>query len=284
MIEIGKHNRLKIDRKTSPGFYLVDDEGESVLLPTKYCLPDMNIGEIHEVFVYKDNEGRPIATTLTPMATVGEFASLEVKQVNKMGCFLEIGLQKDLLLPFREQRNELEPGDFTVVYIYLDEKSQRMVATEKLNKFISTEITDLKIGDEVEVLIYEESNLGFKAVVNQSYYGMVYHNEMFKEVCVGDELKAFVKQIRPDGKLDLQLEAIGYQQIDGMSKKILDKLKKEGGFLPLHDKTDPDIIKRELEISKKAFKKAIGSLYKNRLIEIEDEGIRLHLSPKSRKK
>ncbi len=255
--------------------YLVDEEGNDVLLPTKYIKDHMKIDDYVTVFIYHDNEGRPIATSLEPLVTVNSFASLEVRQVNKTGCFLEIGVEKDILLPYSEQRSDLREGDYVVVFVYLDIKSGRLVATEKINKYLKEHTDQLHLQDEVEILVFDETPLGYKCVVNNIYSGILYHNELFKEVLIGDQMKAYVKRIRPDGKLDLQIQKVGYKQIDDVSNNILKKIKQNQGFLGLHDKSDPAVISRELGVSKKAFKKAIGFLYKEKLITLEKDGIRL---------
>ncbi|MFY0643243.1 MAG: GntR family transcriptional regulator [Bacteroidia bacterium] len=257
------------------GAYLVDLEENDVLLPIKYLLPSTQIDDWIRVFVYKDNDGRPIATTLEPYAQIGDFCSLEIKQVNNTGAFLDIGIHKDVLLPFAEQRGQLEEGDHVVVYILIDPKSERLMATQKFNKYLQKADELLERKDEVEILIAEESPMGYKCIVNNQFSGMLFKNELFKEVELGQSDKAYIKYVRPDGKLDLQLQPLGYVQIDRAAQDLLKHIKDEGGFLDLHDKSDPDLIKAKLGISKKAFKKAAGQLYKSKLITIEDKGLKI---------
>lgn len=255
--------------------YLTDGEDNDVLLPTKYIQQQFKVGDYINVFVYRDNEGRPIATTLEPFVQVNSFASLEVKQITKTGCFLEMGVEKDLLLPFSEKRFAEREGDFVVVYVYIDQKTGRLVATEKLNKHFTEHTDQLHTRDEVEVLVYEETPLGMKCVVNNAFSGILYHNEISTEVLAGDQLKAYVKRIRTDGKLDLQLQKIGFNHAKDITVIILDKLESNKGFLPLHDKSEPQKIQAEFGVSKKVFKQAIGHLYRIKKIRIDADGIRL---------
>lgn len=274
MINIGTYNTLRIDRIQRPGAFLEDEEGNDVLLPHKYLLQHMSVDDYVKVFVYKDNMGRPIATTLEPYVTVGNFASLEVQQVTDHGCFLDLGIEKGVLLPFREQRMELKAGEKTVIYMYLDKQTERLVATHKYQKFLEP-YTEEQSKDAMSALIAERSPIGYKCIVDGKYSGLLYKNELKRSVNIGDELDAYIKRVREDGKLDLQLEAIGFSHAQDFSDTLLDRLKENDGHLALHDKSDPDLIRSELGVSKKVFKQAVGQLYKQRKIEINKDGIRL---------
>ena len=263
-----------MERIVEHGAYLVDTEENDVLLPIKYMLPSTQIDDWIRVFVYKDNEGRPVATTLEPYAQLGDFCSLEIKQINNTGAFLDIGIHKDILLPYSEQRGALEEGNHVVVYILLDPKSERLVATQKFNKYLEKADEFLERKDEVDIIVAEESPLGYKCIVNNRCAGMLFKNELFKEIEIGTQTKAYIKYVRPDGKIDLQLQALGYVQIDKVAEDLIKHIKAEGGFIGLHDKSDPQHIKDQLGISKKAFKKAAGQLYKSKLITIESNGLK----------
>lgn len=274
-MQIGEYNTLTADRKVDAGFYLKDAEDNSVLLPNKWVPSEFSVGDEIEVFLYLDNEQRPIATTMKPKATVGEFAVLPVKQMTKLGAFLDWGLEKDLLVPFKEQQEEMEAGKNYPVFIYLDEVSGRITASSKVDKFAQLADEDLKENEEADLLITYPTDLGYKVVINNYYGGLLYKSDIHKPVKTGDEIKGFVKTIREDGKIDVLLEKPGYSSVEPNAQKILDKVKANDGFLPLHDKSSPEEIKQQLGMSKKVFKKAVGSLYKQKLILIEDSGIRL---------
>lgn len=278
MIHIGEYNLLIIDRHTSVGMYLVDEENtQDVLLPNRYVNDEMREGEYLEVFVYNDSEDRIVATTEEPAFTVGEFAFLQVVAENRIGAFLDWGLQKDLLVPFAEMDIPMKQGKHYPVLLQLDYTSKRLFASSKLYKYLkeATE-EDFSQNKQVDIFLYEETTLGFKAIIEKTYRGMIYHNEIFQKVKVGDTLKAFVKTLREDGKVDLSLQKIGFTAVvDPISQRILNDLEKADGFLPYHDKSAPEEIKAAFKLSKKIFKKAIGKLYKEKRIDIEKEGIRL---------
>jgi predicted RNA-binding protein (virulence factor B family) len=274
MIQVGKYNEMEVVRQMDFGLYLATDNAE-VLLPQKWVPKGTQLGDVLNVFVYRDSEDRLIATTIEPYAVSGEFAFLEVKQSNNIGAFLDWGMEKDLLVPFSEQPNKMIPGKSYVVYIYTDEKSNRIVASAKLNKFIEREDIDLQENDVVDLLIYSETEKGFNAIINNMYTGLVYKNEIYDNVRIGDKLKGYVKQVREDNKIDLSLQKSGYELVDDVKWKILNVLKEKNGFLALHDNSSPEEIKMALQISKKAFKKAVGTLYKERLITLSDKGIKL---------
>ncbi len=274
MIEIGKMNRLKALREEDFGTFFDGGDLGRILLPRRHMLRNYDPGERVNLFIYRDSEDRLIATTDTPHAMVGEFAYLKVVSVAAAGAFLDWGLPKDLLLPFREQKTRPKPGDSLVVYIYLDAKTDRLVASSHLEKFMSKSPPILKAGDKVNILLVEEAEIGFRAIVKHQYWGMLYSSELFSPVSVGMSMPAFVTKVRADGKLDLNLQQPGYQKIEGLSAEILDSLDANKGSLPLGDKSSPEDIRGYFPVSKKTFKKAIGALYKQRLITISDTEIR----------
>ncbi len=276
MVNIGKYNNLRIVKEVDFGLYLDGgDEFGEILLPIRYVSPTFKVDDVIEVFIYLDSEDRIIATTEMPIATIGEFALLEVVEVNKVGVFLDWGLPKDLLLPFREQLKTMEVGKFYFVHIYLDETTNRIAASSKLSKFLSDEIPDYEENQEVEIYVTNKTDLGYKAIVENKYWGLLYENEVFKYLKRGEITKAYIKQIRGDGKIDLSIEKSGYEKIEGFAKEVLEAIKDKGNFLKLNDKSSPEEINREFGTSKKNFKKAIGTLYKSKLISIEDDGIRI---------
>ena len=275
MLFIGKYNNLTIERVTSVGMFLSDVEGEEVLLPNQYLTDEMQIEDTIKVFVYLDSEDRPVATTETPKIIRNEFAFLQVKDVSEHGAFLDWGLIKDLFVPFREQSTPMEIGEWYVVFLYLDQKSSRLIASTKIDRFLENDRLLVKEGDEVDVIIYQKTDLGYNAIVNQYHKGLIYGNEVFKELNIGDSLKGFIKKIRPENKLDISLQKTVNEQIEPSAQRIMDELKKENGFLNLSDGSSPEDIYKRLEISKKVFKKAIGGLYKSGAIRIEADGIYL---------
>ena len=274
-MELGKYNTLRAARYTSVGLFLEDEQEESVLLPMKWVPKDITEGDELEVFVYLDSEERPIATTMTPKAIVGEFAFLEVKQMTHSGAFLDWGLQKDLFVPFIEQDGRMQPGEWHTVYLYIDPLTERITATARIERKVEKEAKDLSHNQEVDLLIASKTPLGFNVIIDQRYMGLVYENEVFQNIKPGDKVKGFIKQIREDGKIDVSLQKQGFSNVEPNAAIILEKLKENEGFLPLSDKSDPDDIKHHLEMSKKTFKKAIGGLYKQKLISIEPDGIKL---------
>jgi uncharacterized protein len=275
MIYIGEFNTLKAKRQTDNGFYLTCNEDFEVLLPNKYVPNDFRINDLLEVFVYKDSEDRIVATTQEPLAIVNEFAFLKVNDVSHIGAFMDWGLEKDLLVPFSEQRMKMEKGRYYVVFVFLDTQSGRIVATNKWNKYIVDLEEAYQEGDEVELLIANKSELGFTAIIDDHAKGLIYHNEIHQDLNIGERITGYIKAIREDRKVDLMLYKVGLERLDESSEIIKSKLKEEGGFLPLNDKSSPEEINKWMEMSKKTFKKSIGVLYKQRVIEILDEGIRL---------
>ncbi|WP_026630969.1 CvfB family protein [Dyadobacter alkalitolerans] len=275
MLFIGKYNHLTIERLTSVGMFLSDVEGEEVLLPNQYLTDEMQIGDTIKVFVYLDSEDRPVATTETPKIIRNQFAFLEVTDVTEHGAFMDWGLIKDLFVPFREQSTPMQLGEWHVVFLYLDQKSSRLIASTKIDRFLENERLTVAEGDEVDLLIFSKSDLGYNAIVNQYHKGLIYANEIFREINVGDSLRGYVKKIREENKLDLSLQKTGYEVVEPTAQAILDQLKKANGFLNLSDNSSPEDIYKKLQISKKVFKKAIGGLYRQGLIKIGDDGIRL---------
>ncbi len=273
MIELGKFNTLEILRHTSVGLFLGDDQHSGILLPNKYVPEDYEIGEKITVFCYLDHDERPVATTLEPDIIVNEFQLLKVVEVNEFGAFLDWGLEKHLLVPFREQRNKMREGQWYVVYCYLDERSNRLVASNKLDKFLNNDELTVRVWEEVELVVTRQTDLGWEVIINHQHKGLVYFNEVFKRIAVGDVVAGCIKAIRGDNKIDVSLQPLGQKILEPAAKKIYDTLLQHNGFLPLNDKSDPNVIKDELQMSKKTFKKGIGTLYKARKIQIKEDGI-----------
>jgi predicted RNA-binding protein (virulence factor B family) len=275
MIQLGNYNTLEILRSTSVGLFLGDNEGTEILLPNKYVPDPIEIGEQLTVFCYLDSNERPVSTTLKPLIIRNEFAFLEVAELSAYGAFMDWGLEKHLLVPFREQRLKMEQGKKYVVHCYLDEQSFRLTASNKLDKFLDNENIVKKVNDEVSLLISRKTDLGWEAVVDNRHKGLLFFSDVFKEIKIGDSLKGFIKNIREDNKLDVSIHAIGQKMLEPTAELILRKIKEADGFLTLHDKSSPEEIKAELQLSKKAFKKGVGVLYRERKILIEANGIRL---------
>lgn len=273
-MNIGLMNTLKVLRKTENGVYVGDDAGE-VLLPRRLVPAKCELGDTLELFVCHDSEDRLMATTEKPAVMVGQVALLRVKQLTEVGAFLDWGLAKDLFLPFSEQIFDLTVGENVVVYCYLD-KSERLSATMKLDKNVGKTPHEYKEGQQVSLLICGKTDLGFKALIENAHWGILYFDETFQKLHYGKRVDGFIKKLRPDGKIDLTLTRAGHQAAsEELGPKIMDLLHKKGGFLAVNDKTDPETIYRMFGASKKKFKIALGGLYKQRLITVEDEGIRL---------
>ena len=274
-IKLGKYNQLEVVKEVDFGVYLNGDEDGEILLPKRYVPEGTKPGDILNVFIYLDMEERLVATTLQPYVQVGEFACLEVAWVNQFGAFLNWGLMKDLFVPFREQKMKMQKGKRYVVYVHLDEESYRIVASAKVEHFLSTEKPDYQPGQEVEVLVWQRTELGYKVIVENKFSGMLYHNEIFQPLEVGMRLTAFIKQVRPDGKIDLVLQKAGARKVDDFSEVLWQYIKDNDGFTPLNDKTDAEVIYHTFGVSKKTFKKAVGDLYKKRRIVLKGDGIHL---------
>lgn len=275
MAILGKINPLKVVKEVDFGLYLDGGSDGEILLPIRYVPENAKIGDVIPVFIYNDSEDRLIATTEKPYVMVGEFACLEVVSVSEIGAFMEWGLMKHLFVPFREQRAKMVEGGAYPIFVYVDFDSKRITASAKLNKFIDMSHPELTEGQEVDLLIYQQTDLGWKAIVNQQYSGVLYKNEIFQDLYIGKNIKGFVKQIREDDKIDLMLQKPGFEKIDDFSIKLHELLIEAGGFLPVSDKSPAEEIYNRFGISKKTYKKAVGDLYKKRLIIIEDSGIRL---------
>jgi predicted RNA-binding protein (virulence factor B family) len=274
-IELGRFNTLEVVKEVDFGMYLDGGEQGEILLPARYVPDDCKVGDRLDVFLYLDMEERLIATTLTPLVQVGEFACLEVNWVNEYGAFLNWGLMKDLFVPFREQKMKMQVGRKYVVYAYVDEESYRIVASAKVDRYLSKEIPAYRPGDEVDMLVWQKTELGFKAIVEHKYSGLLYGNQIFRDLCTGDKLKAYLKQVRPDGKIDLILQKAGFEHVDDFADRLLYYIKEHGGSIPFGDKSDATAIYDTFGVSKKTFKKAVGDLYKKRLILIGEDGLRL---------
>lgn len=275
MFTLGVYHTLKIARSTQVGLFLTDGTND-VLLPLKYVPDGLKIGEEITVFVYLDHEERPVATTLKPYITLGDFAFLRVNYTNQFGAFLDWGLEKDLFVPFKEQARPMEQGKRYLVHLYLDEQTNRLVGSSKLNAFLNREPADVKEGDEVQLIISHTTELGVNVIINGTHKGLVYQNEIFDDkIRPGDKTKGYIKSVRPDGKIDVTFRKSGFEGIEENAQRVLDELKASRGFLRLNDDSHPEDIKTVLKMSKKTFKKAIGTLYRQKLIEIKTDGIYL---------
>ena len=275
MVEIGRINKLTIKRMLDYGAHLDGGESGDILLPKKYVPKKCQPGDEVDVFVYVDREERLRATTQKPYVTVGQFAKLRVVANSSSGAYLDWGLQKDLLVPKREQHAKMEEGKSYVVFVFLDKKTNRITASSKLDKFLSLQPPNYNEAEEVDLFICDKTDLGYKAVVNNSHWGMVYKNEVFQKLHIGQQLKGYIKIIREDLKIDISLQQSGYQRVDNISQSILKTIKDLGGSIAVTDKSPPEDIYSLFGISKKTFKKAIGALYKKRLITIDTNGIKL---------
>lgn len=279
MVDLGHYNELEIAREVDFGMYLTSEDGD-ILLPRKYIPEGAKAGDKVRVFVYRDSEDRVIATNLTPHATVREFACLMCKDSTDFGAFLDWGLEKDLLVPLHNQKEKMRPGHKYCVYVYLDDTSDRIVATTKLGKYLHNDDPDRDLTENqgVELLIAGFTDIGIKVIIDNRYMGMLYKNEVFKDVQMGDRLQGYIKTLRPDNKIDVTLRKPGTTGLDESTEagdKVMDVLEKAKGYLPLSDKSSPDEVYRMLGMSKKVFKKAIGGLYKAGKIEIDTDHIRL---------
>ena len=268
MIKIGEYNNLQIDRREESGFYLEDDEGNSVLLPNAYIEPSYSIGDTIKVFIYLDSEDRIIATNLIPKVTLGKFAYLAVKEVNEVGAFLDMGLAKDLLVPFRQQASDMIEGKSYLVYLYLDETTNRLIASSKINQRLNNDSINLMEGEQVDLIIANKTDLGYNVIVNEKHKGLIFNDAIFQEINVGDELKGFVKTIRDDNKIDILLHQQGVSNFEPNAQKIITFLKQSGGSSNLTDSSSPEEIYKALGMSKKTFKKALGLLYKKRMVKL----------------
>ena len=275
MIKIGEYNTLTILRDTDPGLYLGDDEENVVLLPHKYKPEQFEIDDEIEVYVYLDNEERPIATNLDPFVTLNSFSYLYCSDVTDYGAFMDWGLEKQLFVPFKEQARPMKAGNWYIIYMYLDDLTNRLVGSSKTNRFVQNETLSVEAFEEVNILVTHLTDKGANVIINGVHKGLIYLEDIFEDIRTGDRMKAYIKKIREDNKIDIVLQTPGYRSIEPHANFILEELKAAGGFLPLHDKSDPDAIKNELGMSKKSFKKAIGTLYRDKQIVLKEGGIEL---------
>ena len=274
-IELGKYNQLEVVKEVDFGLYLDGGEDGEILLPSRYVPEGSKPGDMLNVFIYLDNEERLVATTLEPLVQVGGFACLEVAWVNEYGAFLDWGLMKDLFVPFREQKMKMLKGHRYVVHAHVDEDSYRIMASAKVERYLSKEKPAYQVGEELEVMVWHRTDLGYKVIVEDRFSGMLYRNEVFQTLEPGMRLQAFVKQVREDGKIDLSLHKGGAKKIGSFVDALYDYIKEHDGYIPFHDKSDAEDIYATFAVSKKVFKKAVGDLYKKRLVVLEETGIRL---------
>lgn len=280
MTQIGKYNKLKIVKEVDFGIYLDGEEHGEILLPQKYVPRGARPGDEIEVFLYLDSDDRIIATTLRPYATVGEFACLRVSTVNNIGAFLDWGLPKELLVPFREQRMKMQPDKRYIVYIYYDIESGRIAASAKIEKYIGNVTPHYDFNTRVKLLVYQKTDIGYKVIVDNLHPGMIYDSELYTPLHIGQQLDGYIKHVRPDGKIDISVREQGYASIDTLKQQILEELVQNRGELPLSDTSSPEQIAEVFKCSKKSYKKAIGALYKEQKIEIAPDKIKLRKTAK----
>lgn len=276
MVKLGQYNELPVCKLVDFGLYLDGGEGLEILMPKRYMPAEAKEGDVLKVFVYQDAEARLIATNEHPYATVGQIAHLKINSVNQVGAFADWGTSKELLIPHREQAQKMEEGRRYLIYIYIDEVSGRIAGTSKLDKYLDNVPPTYENNEEVEAMVWKPTPLGYKVIINHKHTGLIYKNQIFQEIHIGERLRAWVKGVREDEKIDLSLQPLGYRQmIDPAEATILKALHLHGGFMPLTDHSTPELISFELQMSKKTFKKAIGALYKQQRILIKDNGIEL---------
>jgi predicted RNA-binding protein (virulence factor B family) len=273
----GKYNHLKINRLVDFGAFLDDGDGGEILMPGKYLPPNAAPDDMVDVFVYYDSDDRIVATTEKPFVQLGEFAALTCKSTTHFGAFMDWGLLKDLLVPVREQNVPMMRGKKYVVYVYFDKVSERLAATAKISKFLNNTPLPYQEGDSVELLIWNKTPLGYNAIIGKEHSGIIYSNEVFQPLTTGDKITGYIKHIRPDGKTDLALQKSGMAHVDEMAERILHTLRENNGYIGLTDNSSPENIYERFGMSKKAWKKAVGTLYKARKIDITPNGIRLEM-------
>lgn len=277
--QVGRMNRLRVVKILGFGAYLDGKDQDEILLPKRYVPETCEVDDFLDVFIYLDSEDRLVATTETPLAMAGELAYLRVAAVTKVGAFLDWGLPKDLLVPFGEQREGLAKGRAYIVYVYFDKTSQRLVASTKLHKYINPKSIRYKPGNKVDLVVGNRFELGYQVIIEKRFVGVIYHNEIFQPVREGQALTGYIKEIRPDGKIDVELQKSGTYGREALAEKILAQLKENNGFLPVTDQSPPEEIYERFNASKKAYKRAVGGLYKQRLVALEADGIRLLQQP-----
>ena len=275
MKEIGQTIELEAIKDTPQGIYLITDEDKEILLPNKYVPADLKIGDRIEVFIYTDSEDRPIATTLEPKVKLNQCAFLKAVDVNQYGAFFDWGMEKDLLVPFSEQFLRVNGGKSYLIYLYKDEITNRMVGTTKMGRFIRKNKLEIKTGEKVDLLVSGETEIGYKVIVNNKHYGMVFKNEVFKKIKIGDKLTGYLQRVRKDDKLDITLNSANFSDVEVLANVVYERLLKEDGKLNFSDKSSPEVIYKEFQVSKKAFRRAVGMLYKERKIVITPEEITL---------
>lgn len=275
MIKIGQYNNLRIKKFVDFGLYLDDEEEGEILLPTRYMPKNVSVDDCIDVFIYADSDDTLIATTLTPLAVVGEASYLRVAAVNDVGAFLDWGLSKDILVPFGEQHRKMEVGRSYIVYLYIDKYADRIVASSKINKFIKDEATCYENNQAVDLMIAGKTDLGYKAIINNEHFGMLFENDVFQNLKFGQKLKGYIKNVRADNKIDLTLQLINKDSRDSLTDRILFYLKNNDGQSTLTDKSKPEDIYKQFAVSKSNYKKALGGLYKKRLITIDKDKIQL---------
>lgn len=272
---LGDYNTLRIARRSDIGLYLDGDQAGEILLPNRYVTQDMQIGDEIRVFLYLDQEERLVATTEQPLAKVGDFACLECVWVNQYGAFLDWGLMKNLFCPFREQRQRMETGRRYIVHVHIDQDSYRIMASAKVSKFLSIDHPPYQPGDEADILVWQPTDMGYKVIVDNRYYGLIFRNQVFQPIHTGDRLKAYISNVREDGKLDIALQHTGRQHTQDFAEELLAYLHDHNGICSLGDKSDADDIRDTFHVSKKTFKRAVGDLYKRHLVMAGDYEVRL---------
>lgn len=275
MIEIGCFNTLKILRDTEPGLFLGDDEDNEVLLPNRYVPDKFQLDDMIEVFIYLDNDERLVAVTDKPYIKKDDFALLRCNAVNEYGAFLDWGMVKELFCPFKEQSFKMKKGGWYLVHCYLDDITDRLVASSKTNRFLDNSELSIELYDEVDLIVSHPSELGMNVIINNCHLGLIFKDAIFKDLSIGDKLKGIVKKIRPGNKIDISLQKLGYRNIEPTAKELLDLIRDHNGFLNVTDKSAPEAIMSVAQMSKKSFKKAVGALYKKRLISLKSDGIYL---------
>lgn len=278
-VRLGRYNQLEVVKEVDFGVYLDGGDDGEILLPARYVPEDCQPGDMLNVFIYLDNEERLVATTLTPYAQVGDFACLEVAWTNQYGAFLDWGLMKDLFVPFREQKNKMEKGERYVVHVHLDEDSYRIMASAKVERYLSSDIPPYHPGDGVEILVWQRTDLGYKVIVDNRFGGLIYATDVVRPLSTGTKTEAYVRQVRPDGKIDIVLQPDGPRKVDDFAEVLLDYIRQHDGFTTFQDKTPAEDIYATFGVSKKTFKKAVGDLYKKHLVTLEEGGIRLCEKP-----
>ena len=274
-IKLGDYNLMRVVKEVDFGMYLDGGVEGEILLPSRYVPKGLKVGDEISVFVYLDQDERPVATTLQPLAKVGDFAYLEVAWVNEYGAFLNWGLMKDLFCPFREQKKRMEKGQGHIVHVGIDEDSYRMVASAKVEHYLSREMPPYAHGDKVSLLVWQKTDLGFKVIIDNEFAGLVYADQVFRPLTTGDRLNGYVDRVRPDGKIDVTIQPTGRRNTEEFSEVLLQYLKDNNGHCDLGDKSPAELISDRFKVSKKTFKKAVGDLYKRRLIELSDNGLTL---------